>query len=103
MAIREASHRIGCSLLEKLLNADGKGYRGISVACKKGHSARFVEHRPKELITVLSPINVSRVYYHCDVCGEGVIPKHVALDIMETGFSPGGTTDDGASGSQRGF
>jgi hypothetical protein len=103
MAIRAASHRIGGSLLEKLLNADGKGYRGISAACGKGHSARFVEHRAKELITVLSPINVSRAYYHCDVCGEGVIPKDVALDIVETGFSPGVRRMMGQVGGKEAF
>ena len=68
MAIRAASHRIGGSLLEKLLNADDKGYRGVAVDCGKGHSARFVEHRGKDLITVLAPINVSRAYYHCGLC-----------------------------------
>jgi hypothetical protein len=89
MAIRATSHRLGGSLLEKLLNADGKGYQGATVDCGKGHRARFVEYREKELITVLSPVNVSRAYYHCDPCGEGVIPKDRALDIVDTGFSPG--------------
>ena len=103
MAIRDASHHIGGSLLEKLLNADGSGYRGISVDCEKGHSARFVEHRRKKLITVLAPINLSRAYYHCAVCGEGVIPKDVALDIVETGFSPGVRRMMGQVGGKEAF
>lgn len=81
MIIRAASHRTGGSLLEKLLNADGRGYGGVTVDCGKGHRARFVDHRGKELITVLAPVNVLRAYYHCDRCGAGVIPKDVALDI----------------------
>jgi hypothetical protein len=89
MAIRAASHRIGGSLLEELLNADGGGYHGARVDCGKGHRARFVEYREKEVVTVLSPVDVNRAYYHCDKCGEGVIPKDLALDVVGTGFSPG--------------
>lgn len=103
MAIRAASHRIGGSLLEKLLNADGKGYEGVAVDCGKGHRARFVEHRGKELITVLAAVKVSRAYYHCGVCGAGVIPKDVALDIVETGFSPGVRRMIGQVGGKEAF
>ena len=60
MAVRAASHRIGGSLLEKLLNADGGGYRGASLGCGQGHSARFVEYRDKGLLTVLSRLEVRR-------------------------------------------
>jgi len=103
MAIRAASHRIGGSLLERLLNADGKGYQGGAVDCAKGHRARFVEHRGKELITVLAPVSVSRAYYHCEACGEGVIPKDVALDIVDTGFSPGVRRMMGQVGGKEAF
>jgi len=89
MGVRAASHRIRGSLLQKLLNADGGGYQGTSIDCGKGHRARFVEYRAKEVVTVLSPAKVTRAYYHCDPCGEGVTPKDVALDIVDTGFSPG--------------
>jgi len=103
MAIRAASHRIGGCLLEKLLNADGGGYLGASISCGKGHHARFVEHRGKSLITVLSPVEVRRAYYHCDGCGEGVIPKDQALDIVDTGFSPGVRRMMGQVGGKEAF
>jgi hypothetical protein len=103
MAIRAVSHRLGGSLLGKLLNADDKGYQGVLVDCGKGHHARFVEYREKELITVLAPVNVSRAYYHCDACGAGVIPKDVALDIVETGFSPGVRRMMGQVGGKEAF
>jgi len=89
MAIRGASHRIGGSLLQELLNADSGGYQGASIDCGKGHRARFVEYREKALVTVLSTVEVTRAYYHCDPCGDGIIPKDLALDIVDTGFSPG--------------
>ena len=84
MAIRAASHRIGGRLLEKLLNADGRGYHGTAVDCGKGHGARFVEYRDKTLITVMSPVDVSRAYYYCERCRDGIIPKDLALDIVWT-------------------
>ena len=103
MAIRATSHRIGGRLLEKLLNADGGGYRGTTVECRKGHRARFVEYREKELVTVLSAANVRRAYYHCDLCGEGVIPKDLALDIVDTSFSPGMRRMMGQVGGKEAF
>jgi hypothetical protein len=103
MAIRATSHRIGGSLLEKLLDIDGGDYRGTTVDCGKGHRARFVEYREKELITVLSPVGVRRAYYHCDQCGKGIIPKDVALDIVDTGFSPGVRRMMGQVGSKEAF
>jgi hypothetical protein len=103
LAIRAASHRIGGSLLEKLLNADGGGYRGASIPCGKGHSARFVEHRNKGLLTVLAPVDVSRAYYHCDSCGKGMAPKDEALDIVDTGFSPGVRRMMGQVGGKEAF
>jgi len=89
MAIRASSHQMGGSLLKKLLNADGGGYRGVRIECGKGHRAQFVEYRDKQLLTALSPVEVKRAYYHCEQCQEGVIPKDPELDIVDTSFSPG--------------
>lgn len=89
MALRASSHQMGGSLLEELLNADGGGYRGVTMECGKGHRAQFIEYRNKQLITALSPVKVKRAYYHCEQCQEGVIPKDRDLDIVDTSFSPG--------------
>lgn len=89
MAIRASSHQMGGSLLKKLLNADGGGYRGVGLECGKGHRAQFIEYRDKYLITALSPVEVKRAYYHCEDCKDGVIPKDRELDIVDTSFSPG--------------
>jgi len=103
IAIRAASHRIGGSLLEKLLNADGGRYQGPHLPCGRGHSARFVEYRKKELVTVLSPVEVRRAYYHCGACGEGVLPKDRELDIVATRFSPGVRRMMGQVGGKEAF
>ena len=89
MAIRASSHQMGGSLLEKLLNWDGGGYRGAHTQCSQGHRAEFIEYRDKQLLTALSPIEVKRAYYHCEECKDGLIPKDQELDIVDTSFSPG--------------
>ena len=103
LAIRAASHRIGGSLLERLLNADGGGYQGASLPCEAGHPARFVAYREKELVTVLGSVAVNRAYYHCDLCGKGMAPKDDALDIVETSFSPGVRRMMGQVGGKEAF
>ena len=89
MAIRSSVHRLGRSLLEKLLNADGWGYRGRSIECGKGHKAEFVDYRSKHLVTVLAQVEVERAYYYCETCRKGRVPKDADLDIAGTGLSPG--------------
>lgn len=88
-AIRAAMHQVGGVLLERLLNADGGGYRGARIPCGAGHHAVFVDSRRKVVRTVLGPVAVRRAYYHCVVCHAGVIPKDRDLDIVATAFSPG--------------
>ncbi len=51
MAIRASMHELGGLLLEKLLNADGGGYRGARLDCGQGHCAEFVDYRRKEIVT----------------------------------------------------
>ena len=89
MGLRDRIHRVGAVLLEQLLNADGKGYEGSRPSCPQGHTAVFVTHRSKQVLTVLGPIQLQRAYYHCSGCQAGRIPKDDALDIVGSSFSPG--------------
>ena len=82
-------HRIGCSLLEKLINADGGGYRGRTIPCEKEHYYEFVEYRDKELLTVLGPVAVKRAYYYDQDCQAGWCPKDETLDMEGTSYSSG--------------
>ncbi len=67
LAIRSSLHQIGGVLLEKLMNSDGGGHGGTRIACGQGHQAEFVEYRGKEVLTVLSAVEVQRAYYLCEV------------------------------------
>ena len=64
MSLRERMHRVGAVVLEQLLNTEGGGYEGSRRSCPNGHGAVFVEYRPKQVLTVLGPVEVERAYYH---------------------------------------
>lgn len=87
-ALRQMGQRLGGNLLEKLLN--GSAEPGNSrIDCGKGHHARLVGMRRKQLITVLGQVKIGRAYYYCEQCQDGVIPKDMELDIVGTSLSPG--------------
>jgi hypothetical protein len=88
LAIRTAMTRLGASLLEKLLAADG-GYRGPRADCGAGHQAVFVSYRAKTVDTVLGPVRVRRAWYHCAACGHGLAPKDQELGTGRASMSPG--------------
>lgn len=88
MTIRSSMHGVGGVLLAKMLDSD-PGYRGPRVRCRLGHEADFIDYRSKNVLTVLSRIQIRRAYYHCATCQAGVIPKDADLDIVATSFSPG--------------
>lgn len=103
VALRTSMHQIGGVLLEKLLNSDGGGYCGPQIPCGQGHQAEFVDYRSKEVVTVLSALEVVRAYYHCTSCQSGVIPKDQELDIVDTCFSPGVRRMMGSVGGKESF
>ena len=103
MAIRAAMHQMGGALLEKLLNSDGGGYRGARLDCGRGHSAEFVGYRGKQVLTVLSSVEVQRAYYHCPDCQDGLIPKDQDLDVVGSSFSPGVRRMMGRVGAKQPF
>lgn len=82
-------HRIGSSLLEKLLNSDGGDYKGRVIPCEKGHGYVFKEYRDKNVHTVLGPVIIKRSYYYDKKCKHGYCPKDRDLDIEDVSFSPG--------------
>ncbi len=88
LAIRAAMHEVGGVLLAKLLNSYPDG-SGAGVKCRAGHAATFVDYRSKEITTVVGQVEFRRAYYHCDECGEGILPQDEALDLVGTSFSPG--------------
>jgi hypothetical protein len=89
MSIRSSMHHIGCSMLEKLVNADGGGYQGSAITIGEGHRHEFIDYRDKKLLTVLGPVAVKRAYYYDKESHSGFCPKDRDLDIEGTSYSSG--------------
>jgi hypothetical protein len=86
--IRAGLLRLGGSMLERLLAAD-RGYRGPRVPCSRGHEACFAGYRDKSFDTVLGLVTVTRAWYHCTACGQGLAPRDAGLGVAGTSMSPG--------------
>jgi hypothetical protein len=87
-AIRSSMLGIGASVLESFLGTD-TGRVGQHVDCGSGHTASYVNDRPKVIESVMGPFETMRAYYHCPQCHSGVVPKDVALGVEHTTLSPG--------------
>jgi len=101
MATRAAVHRAGAALLAELLQGNAPSARQIP--CRCGGAARYRELRPKQILTVLGPLEVWRPYYLCSHCHTGQSPQDVELDVAATECSPGVRRMMALVGSQSSF
>ena len=87
MAARASLHRAGAAVLTNLLKE--RGGHDPHVACACGKQAQYHDHRPKQLLTVLGPVEYQRAYYVCPHCRRGQSPRDTELDVVGTACSPG--------------
>jgi hypothetical protein len=83
--IEELTEEIGEAIEEKIEDSatkqEGTGYVGRHAACECGNAARYVRIYEKEVVTLHGLRIVPRAYYHCRVCGKGLVPLDAALDL----------------------
>ena len=88
--IRERVHRIGLCDRSRCRPAEKRGYTGSSMTCPHcGESARFVEYRDKDVVSLLGLVRLSRGYYHCRRCHGGHFPWDEVLRLRPQRLSPG--------------
>ena len=87
MATRAGLHHAGAAVLAGLLAEDGR-HPG-QLACGCGKQAHYHDHRPKQLLTVLGPLQFDRAYYVCPHCHQGHSPRDRVLDVEGVAYSPG--------------
>ena len=87
--IMHAMMSFGKNLLQPVLDHHANGYQGSSVACRCGGSMRFVQHRPRNIHTLLGWITFKRAYYHCPACGTTLAPYDKASGLGSSQLSPG--------------
>ena len=90
-ALKQRALLFAARHLESRLNADHSDNLGPSIPCGCGATARYVDRRAKVITTVLGDITLQRAYYHCAACGRGFAPRGGALELDQSGLSPGVT------------
>jgi hypothetical protein len=86
--LRAGLLRLGGSMLGEVLSAD-RGHRGPRVPCGRGHEAGFTGYRDKVIDTVLGPVSLTRAWYHCAACRQGLAPRDAELGAAGASMSPG--------------
>lgn len=101
MLVRGAMHRAGATVLSRLLTPASPSATHSPCAC--GHSARYHDRRPKQLLTALGRVDFQRAYYVCPQCDKGHSPRDRELDVEGVSFSPGVRRMMAAVGSESSF
>lgn len=99
--VRGSMHRAGASLLGRLLSAPAAQTSPISCAC--GHTVRYHDTRPRQLLTMLGPVEFQRGYFVCPQCHQGQSLRDRELDVEGTEFSPGVRRMMAAVGAESSF
>jgi hypothetical protein len=68
-----------------------------------GGSARFVEYRAKDIVSLLGRVRLSRGYYHCRHCHRGHVPWDETLRLSPQRLSPGAEEVVSLAGIQESF
>jgi hypothetical protein len=68
-----------------------------------GESARFVEHREKDIVSLIGTVRLSRCYYHCGHCHRGHFPWDETLRLSGQRLSPGAQEVVTLAGIQESF
>lgn len=89
MLVRSSMHKIGCVVLEKLLNSDVGVNEKEEIKCECGNMAKLIEIREKKVETVVGSIHLRYGYYYDRECGHGISPRERELGVEGSSFSPG--------------
>jgi hypothetical protein len=66
-------------------------------------SARFVEYRPKSVLSLVGDLRLSRAYYHCRHCHHGHFPWDETLRLSPQRLTPGAQEVATLAGVQESF
>ena len=76
-------------MLQQLLKFDPPRSEQRQVPCCCGYTAKYLELRPKLVLSVVGEVQCVRPYFLCERCHVGQFPVDVELDIAHTELSPG--------------
>lgn len=82
-------HQAGAAVLTQLLQFDAPPADQRNIPCSCGQQAHYRELRSRRVLTAVGKVEVSRSYFLCPHCHNGVFPVDSELDIENTEVSPG--------------
>jgi len=91
MAVRSSMHQAGAAVLQQLMKFDPPRSEQRQVPCCCGHTAKYLElrPRPKLVLSAVGEVQCVRPYFLCERCHVGQFPVDVELDIENTELSHG--------------
>ncbi|MBR9978643.1 MAG: ISKra4 family transposase [Bacteroidetes bacterium] len=87
--MRDGVHAAGCRMLEHVFARLEESSSAVAPTCADGHSHRRAGSRPKHILTMLGPVDITRLYYYDSSCRHGHSPFDHVLDVEGVMFSPG--------------
>jgi len=65
---------LAAKMLKPVLERLNGGYKGNTIRCRCGRTARFKGRREAWLDTIMGPLRLEKAYYYCSGCGRGFSP-----------------------------
>lgn len=90
--VRSRLREAGARILQKRLEAFGKGKTNEPLVCAENHLAcRMVSRGQREITihTILGPVVFKRSVFVCPQCGRTICPADKKLSLDQSGYSPG--------------
>jgi len=79
---------LGHAALQRIVGRQRNGYHGSHVRCACGGRMKFVEHRSRDIHSLLGWIELTRAYYHCAQCGASCAPYDRRSGLGSQQLSP---------------
>jgi len=87
--VMRTAKELGATLLAGLAQLLVPAVPPPTALCSCGRSVPYQRMRPATLKTILGPRRLTRPYYHCAICHQGVLPFDQQVDICAGGISAG--------------
>jgi len=89
LAVRESLRQVGQAAMSKLVEAYGTGRSGNRQPCACGSHARFKAIHTRQVTDLYGgDLQVSRAYYFCNACGQGMLPLDRELGLGPEELTP---------------
>ena len=85
--VAELSRQVGQEVLSAGLSEAYGRHSGTARPCACGQWQRFVNYRPRTLMTLLGPVRYQRAYYHCAACKASCYAGEDALGLDGSSFT----------------